>query len=212
MCCDFLTIKEQLDVFREARVDYLHIDIMDGHYVPNFTLGPDFCKSLCDYSSIPLDIHLMVENVDNFIPTFSSFGTPVISIHPEAGYHPMRSIDYVRKNDAIAGIAIDPATPIEAVKYMLPDISMICVMTVNPGYSRQKLLPQCLDKVRELKRYISERDYQIEIEVDGNVSWQHIPAMVDAGADVLVLGTSSLFDGKGSLSSNIEKIRDLAKR
>ena len=207
MCSNFLELKTELDVYSEEHIDFLHIDIMDGHYVPNFTLGPGFCKTLCDYSPIPLDIHLMIENVDTYIPVFAGLGKPTICIHPEAGYHPLRSIGYLKDHGAIPGIAIDPATSLESIKYILPDVTQVCVMTVNPGYSGQSLIPQTLDKIRELKQYAVDHELDIDIEVDGNVSWRHIPAMVEAGASVLVLGTSSLFDGERPLRENIQKLR-----
>ena len=209
MCADFLDLKSQIDVFADEKIDFLHIDIMDGHYVPNFTLGPGFCEALSRYSPIPLDIHLMIENVDMYIPAFSRLGNPVICIHPEAGYHPLRSIGYLKSHGAVPGIAIDPATPIESIKYILPDIKQVCVMAVNPGYSGQSLIPQTIDKIHDLSRYLAEQHLDIDIEVDGNVSWRHIPAMVEAGASILVLGTSSLFDGDGSLKENIGRLRTL---
>ena len=209
MCADFINLKRELDLFSAEKLDYLHIDIMDGHYVPNFTLGPDFCKRLSEYSDIPMDIHLMIENVDSYIPSFAAFKNAAVSFHPEAVYHPFRSIDLIRKLNARAGIAIDPATPLESVKHLLPEVDLLCVMTVNPGYSGQKLIPSMLQKLREFATYIQDKGYKIELEVDGNVSWRHIPEMVSSGADVLVLGTSSLYDGRDGLKENLGKLRSL---
>ena len=209
MCADFLDLKTELDIFAETEMDFLHIDIMDGHYVPNFTLGPGFCRCLDEYSPLPLDIHLMIENVDTFIPSFARFEKPYVCIHPEAVYHPIRSLHLIRELGGHPGIAIDPATPIEAVKSMLPDVEMVCVMTVNPGYSGQKLLPQTLLKVEQLAEYVVKQDLPIDIEVDGNVSWDNIPVMLAAGASVLVAGTSSIYQKDSDLRENIHRLKSL---
>ena len=207
MCADVLDLRRELDIFSEMKIDYLHVDIMDGHYVPNLTLGPGYCMAVGDYSPIPLDIHLMIENVDAFVPAFTGSENSLVSFHPEAVYHPLRTVQLIKDHGARAGIAIDPATPIEAIKHILPDVEMVCVMTVSPGYSGQRLIPQALDKLAELSSYIHERGLSIEVEVDGNVSWENIPRMTAAGANVLVLGTSSIYDGRLGLRENIVKLK-----
>jgi ribulose-phosphate 3-epimerase len=209
MCADFIHLGADLDLFKESGIDYLHIDVMDGHYVPNFTLGPDYCRALAAYSDIPLDIHLMIENADSYVPVFSEFKNSVISFHPECIYHPLRTVQFIKSFGVRAGIAIDPVTPLESIKYMLPDIDLICIMAVSPGYSGQKLIPQAIGKIQEISRYIKERGYQIEIEVDGNVSWENIPKMLQAGAEVLVAGTSSIFKQKEGLQFSIEKLKSM---
>jgi ribulose-phosphate 3-epimerase len=209
MCSDFLEIKKDLDVFEANKIDFLHIDIMDGHYVPNFTLGVDFCKAVSSYSDIPLDIHLMIENVDAYIPSFSFSKSTILSIHPEVSYHPLRSIQLIKDNGLKAGIAVDPSVSLEEVKYLLPDLDMVCIMTVNPGYSGQKLIPQSIQKIKEFSQYLESIGSNIDIEVDGNVSWDNIPKMVDAGADILVAGTSSIFTNDGNLAGNIRKLNKL---
>lgn len=224
MCADFLNLKDEIELFEEMDIEYLHIDIMDGHYVPNFTLGTGFCRILSEHSHIPLDLHLMIENVDKYIPIFikeiitgrekllnkvNLQRSPIITFQVEAEYHPIRQLDLIKSLGMRAGIAIDPSTTLESLKYILPNVDMICIMTVNPGYSGQTLVINMIDKIAKINEYIESTGLNIEIEVDGNVSWKNIPKMISAGADILVSGTSSLFDRNIDRREAIRKLREL---
>ncbi len=212
MCADFIALGPELDVMRAGGIDYLHVDIMDGRYVPNFTLGPDFCRRLAAYSPIPLDIHLMIEAPDDHLQSFAQFPGATVSFHPETTRHPLRTIDAIRSFGARAAIAVDPAMPASLVKEMLPLVDLVCVMTVNPGYAGQKLIPGAMDKIREIADMAAATGRAIEVEVDGNVSWENIPRMVEAGGDVLVAGTSSLYDGKAGLAHNLQHMLTMLGR
>lgn len=193
MCVDFFKLEEEINAFETYGVDYLHIDIMDGHFVPNIALGSDFCRQLKQKSTIPLDMHFMVEDVDKILRFFNLEGS-LVSFHPETSRHPLRTADFIHDQGGRCGIAIDPAFHWIQYEYLLPSIDFILVMSVNPGYAGQKLIPSALKKTKELRTHLDTHGMShIPIEIDGNVSWENIPGMVASGAEILVTGTSSVF-------------------
>jgi ribulose-phosphate 3-epimerase len=216
MCADLLNLETAVTELVELGVDYLHIDVMDGHYVPNLTLGTDLTRALADEYDLPLDIHLMVDDPDRWIPVFAEAAVrdgkpaPILSIHPETTWHPARSLAAAAGHGARPAIAVDPGQKPEVFEYLLEVSSLVLVMTVNPGYAGQKLVPWTLRSVEWLAAARERLGLSYEIEVDGNVSWENIPRMIDAGADVLVAGSSSLFDAALSRKDACERMRAMA--
>ncbi len=211
MCADMLHLQDELSLFEREGVEYLHIDVMDGHYVPNVALGPQLCGQVGAASRIPLDVHLMVENVDTFIPIFAVFKPHFISFHPETSRHPIRTIQYIASQGVVPGIAIDPGIAVESMRHLLTEVGLVCVMSVNPGYAGQAIVPWTLDKLSELREYRKREGLKFEIEVDGNASWENIPRMVDAGAEIIVAGSSSLFSSQLDRSEAFEQMTQLSK-
>ena len=208
MCADIAEIKSTLKTFEECGIEYLHIDIMDGAFVPNFTLGPDYCKALKKMTNIPLDIHLMVEKPERFLDIFPIGFGDYVAVHVESTPHLQRALAMIKAKGAKAMVAINPATPISALDYVLPDIDGVLVMTVNPGFAGQKLVPQTLEKIQQVRAYLDRKGYaHVEIEVDGNVSFENATKMSTAGANIFVAGTSSVFTGT-DMAENIAKLRE----
>jgi len=211
MCADLLNLKKDLDLFIENGIEYFHIDIMDGHYVHNFSLGFDFCRSIAAYTDTPQDIHLMIDNPEDFVPLFAGIEGAIVTFHPETVYHPLRTIEMIKGHGARAGIALNPAQTIENLRPLLPHVDLLCVMTVVPGFVSQNIIPGGIEKLRETVDYVRSHGYELEIEVDGNVSWENLPKMRDAGAQVFVAGTSSIFEHGGDVRANIARFRSILK-
>jgi len=194
MCADLFHLAETIKAFESFNIPFLHIDVMDGSFVPNLMLGTETVRQLRGFTSIPMDIHLMTENPDDKIEWFQPRSGDYISVHAEATRHLQRVLDKIRFLGAKPAAALNPATPLSAIEEVLGDLDAVLIMTVNPGYSGQKLIPQTLDKIRRLRGMLDEKGLEkVEIEVDGNVSLDNAVKMCEAGANIFVAGTSLLF-------------------
>ncbi len=212
MCADYRTLVPFLATCEACGIEYLHIDVMDGVFVKNFTLGTDYCRRLRDMTDIPLDIHLMITEPEWKIDWFAPKPGEYVSVHVESTNHLQRALAKIKDTGARAMAALNPATPLSALDYVLADIDGVLLMTVNPGFAGQKLITQTIGKITDCRRYLDERGYtDVEIEVDGNVSFVNGEKMAAAGADIFVAGSSSVFCGD-NVAENIAKLRDCLER
>lgn len=207
MCADIRRLGEEVETLEEIGVDLLHFDLMDGHFVPNMPMGLGVLAALRGTTGLPFDVHLMVEKNDWFIEEIAAIGADQISVHAESAVHLDRSLSLIGSHGIRAGVALNPATPLAALDYVLDRVDVVLLMAVNPGFAGQKLVPATLGKIAHCRAYLEERGSPALIEVDGNVSFENIPAMVAAGADILVAGTSSLYSRSGSLEENMARAR-----
>ena len=194
LSADFARLLEDVKKVEEAGCEYLHIDVMDGHFVPNITLGPNIVKSLRKDVNMVFDAHLMIENPDMYIKDFAEAGCDIIVVHQEACKHLHRTIQNIKSYNIKAGVALNPATPIETIKHILKDVDMVLIMTVNPGFGGQSFIDSMIDKIRELKAIVVEQNLNIDIQVDGGIKPSNVADVVKAGANVIVAG-SGIFRG-----------------
>lgn len=210
LSADFARLLEDVKKVEKAGCEYLHIDVMDGHFVPNITLGPGIVKSLRKDVDMVFDAHLMIENPDNYIKEFVDAGCDIIVVHQEACRHLHRTIQNIKSHGIKAGVALNPATPIDTIKYVLQDVDMVLLMSVNPGFGGQSYIPVVTEKIKELKALIDEMGLDIDIEVDGGVKPSNISEVVNAGANVIVAG-SAIFN-TDDIDEAVKSLRENASK
>jgi len=190
LSADFARLGEEIRAIDAAGADYVHVDVMDGHFVPNITIGPPVVEAIRKVTDLPLDVHLMIENPDAYIPAFASAGSDIITVHAEAATHLHRTVQLIKSYGKRAGVSINPATPISSLDVILDDLDLVLVMTVNPGFGGQSFISSCLPKIEALRQELTRRGLSTELQVDGGVKTDNIGLIAGAGADVFVAGSA----------------------
>ena len=207
LSADFAKLGEEVRAIDAAGADWIHVDVMDGHYVPNLTIGPAVVKALRPHTTLPLDVHLMISPVDHFLDAFAEAGADIITVHPEAGPHIHRSLQHIRSLGKKAGVSLNPGTPAKMLDYLIEDVDLVLVMSVNPGFGGQKFIPSQLKKIESIAQMVAKRGLDVVIEVDGGIDPVTAPQAISAGATALVAGTAVFRDGPGKYAANIAALR-----
>jgi ribulose-phosphate 3-epimerase len=207
LSADFARLGEQIDEVVKAGADYIHVDVMDGHFVPNITIGAPVVASIRPVTSLPLDVHLMIEHPERYIAEFVDAGADIITVHVEAAPHLQSTIRLIKELGARGGVSLNPATPIGAVEEFLPHVDLILVMSVNPGFGGQPFIPATLSRIANMRKILDDRALSAELEVDGGINADNAPDIVKAGANVLVAG-NSIFKAKEGIRGAMQKLRE----
>jgi ribulose-phosphate 3-epimerase len=207
LSADFSILGDEIKSLEQAGADLIHIDVMDGHFVPNITMGPPIIKMVRKCTKLPFDVHLMISPVEKYIKAFADAGSDIITIHPEATDNLKRAVSSIKSLRKKAGVSLNPKTPISALMDVINDIDLILIMSVNPGFAGQSFMSEVLPKVTELRKMINDKKLKIDIEIDGGINFETAPLAVKAGANILVSGTTIF---SGSLKDNIQKLRNCA--
>jgi ribulose-phosphate 3-epimerase len=207
LSADFSILGDEIKSLEQAGADLIHIDVMDGHFVPNITMGPPIIKMVRKCTKLPFDVHLMISPVEKYIKAFADAGSDIITIHPEATDNLKRAVSSIKSLGKKAGVSLNPKTPISVLMAVINDIDLILIMSVNPGFAGQSFMSEVLPKVTELRKVINDKKLRIDIEIDGGINFETAPLAVKAGANILVSGTTIF---SGSLKDNIQKLRNCA--
>lgn len=213
LSADFANLERDVRIVQDAGAHLLHVDVMDGHFVPNLTIGPDIVKCLKPVATIPLDVHLMVTDPDVYVPKFVDAGAAIITVHAEATVHLDRSLNLIRSNKVLAGVSINPATPVSTIEHALELADLLLVMSVNPGFGGQHYIPYATSKIRAARRFIDKKKLRCEIEVDGGIDTHNMEEVIRAGAGILVAG-SAIFKDKGGKTParKLQEMLEIASR
>jgi len=207
LSADFSQLGNEIRRLEEGGADMIHVDVMDGHFVPNLTMGPPIIKSLRQHTDLPFDVHLMISPVHKYIQDYADAGADIITIHPEATKNLKESLNHIKKLNKKAGVSLNPETKINLVINLLNEIDLILIMSVNPGFGGQKFMPEVLTKIKDLKKIREEKNLDFEIEIDGGINFDNGKLAIEAGADILVSGTTIFKNNDGNIKKNIDLLK-----